>query len=264
MTAFASLWTSSRSTSSRFVRHGPRHIARRLRRVAARMMPGAITDVATDEPAAALTFDDGPHPEFTPRLLEVLARRRARATFFMVGEKAHRQPELVRVVAQQGHEIANHSWNHARFPTLTARARRAQIRACAAAIAPYGRRLFRPPHGEENVACQVDTLWLRHTVVAWSLAVDDWCSTDVAWMAERLTTGIRPGSIVLLHDGMCDAVDERHCDREPMLKAVEIALERLAGGFEFVTASELLRTGRAKRMWSHLTNGTISDSGLDE
>jgi len=217
-------------------------------------MPGAITHVATKEPAAALTFDDGPHPEFTPRLLDVLGRHHARATFFMVGEKAHQRPELVRIVAQQGHEIANHSWNHARFPTLTARARRAQIRACAAAIAPYGQRLFRPPHGEENVACQIDTLWLRHTVVAWSLAVDDWCSTDVAWMAERLTTGIRPGSIVLLHDGMCDAPDERHCDREPMLRAVDIALERLRGRLRFVTVSELLRTGTAKRMWSHLNN----------
>src|SRR5206468_4992188 len=82
---------------------------------------GAITHVATGEAIAALTFDDGPHPEFTPRLLDILDKHRARATFFMLGENARRHPDLVQRVAQVGHVIGNHSWDHSVFPSLTRR-----------------------------------------------------------------------------------------------------------------------------------------------
>ena len=236
-----------------------RRITHTVLGVAARAMPGTITHVDTDRAVAALTFDDGPHAEFTPRVLDALGRHGARATFFMIGERAHRQPALVRAVASLGHEIANHSWDHPIFPSISAHARRAQIRACARAIAPYGRRLFRPPHGYENVACQLDALWLRHRVVAWNVAVDDWCTTDVTSMAERLVNDIRPGSIVLLHDGMCDAADDRYLDREPMLKALDNALERLENRWRFVTISQLLRAGRPHKGRSHLAEFTISD-----
>jgi peptidoglycan/xylan/chitin deacetylase (PgdA/CDA1 family) len=88
--------------------------ARRLTRivlgVAARAMRGTISHVDADKPVAALTFDDGPHAEFTPRVMDVLERHRAHATFFMIGERAHRQPTLVHAVASRGHDIANHSW----------------------------------------------------------------------------------------------------------------------------------------------------------
>jgi peptidoglycan/xylan/chitin deacetylase (PgdA/CDA1 family) len=225
------------------------HFARRMVRKAfaavLRRMTGTITHVETLQPVVALTFDDGPSPESTPRLLEILERHRVRATFFMIGEKAHSHPELVRSVAMHGHEVANHSWDHREFPLLTGRARRSQLRACARAIAPYGHRLFRPPWGVSG-AYHLDAFLLRYKIINWSVGADDWCSSDAALIADQLVSRIRPGSIVLLHDGLC-SLDDRYRDREPMLKAVEMALERLRGRFQFVTISELLRLGRSQR-----------------
>src|SRR5262245_56809812 len=76
---------------------------------------GSIVRVATHEPAIALTFDDGPHPEETPRVLEILERHGARGTFFMVGKSARRYPEVVARAAEGGHALANHSWDHPSF-----------------------------------------------------------------------------------------------------------------------------------------------------
>jgi peptidoglycan/xylan/chitin deacetylase (PgdA/CDA1 family) len=103
-----------------------------------------ITHVPTQEPVAALTFDDGPRPECTPRLLDLLKRDRVHATSLMLGEAAKKYPDVVRQVAG-GHAIGNRSWDHWSFPLIRWRERPAQLRACASAIAPYGgQRLFRP------------------------------------------------------------------------------------------------------------------------
>lgn len=88
---------------------------------------GTITHVATQDPVAALTFDDGPHPRYTPRILQILEKHQARATFFMVGEAAQKQQELVRLVAQAGHAIGNHSWDHPSLSSICGRDRRSMI-----------------------------------------------------------------------------------------------------------------------------------------
>jgi peptidoglycan/xylan/chitin deacetylase (PgdA/CDA1 family) len=228
----------------------PPDIVTSLGRLTARLrrrLTGIITHVATAEPVVALTFDDGPHPAFTPAVLEILARHDARATFFMIGVNARRHPEVVQAVSRAGHAIGNHSWDHSIFPLLTGRARRSQLRACARALAPYGRRLFRPPHGYYDVASQLHVLSLGYTAVNWSVDVDDWCTADVDRMRESLLTQTRPGSIVLLHDALCDAPDESFADRRPMLLALDAFLEHRAGRFRFVTIPELLRYGRAQR-----------------
>lgn len=212
-----------------------------------RRLTGIITHVATAEPVVALTFDDGPHPVFTPAALEILARHRARATFFMIGVNARRHPEVVQSVSRAGHAIGNHSWDHSIFPLLNGRRRRSQLRACARALAPHGGRLFRPPHGYYDVASQLSVLALGYTAVNWSVDVDDWCTGDVDRMRESLLTRTRPGSIVLLHDALCDAPDESFSDRRPMLLALDAFLEHHAGRFRFVTIPELLRYGRAQR-----------------
>jgi peptidoglycan/xylan/chitin deacetylase (PgdA/CDA1 family) len=208
-----------------------------------------ITHVLTRDPVAALTFDDGPHPLYTPRLLEVLKKHGARATFFMVGEAALRHPDVVRLVASEGHAIGNHSWDHPSFCLISGRERRAQIRACEQVIAPYAARLFRPPYGHHNVGVWLDATRLRYTVVAWNVSARDWRSDDATWMAEQLINQIRPGSVVDLHDSLFNAVAERYFDREPMLTAVNTVLERMSSAFRFVTVPELLRHGRAMRDW---------------
>lgn len=98
---------------------------------------GTITHVSTRELLVALTFDDGPHPDYALRLLDILERHQAHATFFMLGEAAKRHPEIVTMVARQGHAIGNHSWDHPSFPLVNGRERRAQIRACGKAIEPW-------------------------------------------------------------------------------------------------------------------------------
>src|SRR2546425_2448596 len=150
-------------------------------------MQGTITSVVTRDPVAALTFDDGPHPQYTPLLLEILEQYQARATFFMVGESAHKHPQLVRQVAQAGHAVGNHSWNHPFFPSLPSHQRRKQIRVCEYALAPYGQRLFRPPYGAEDLASHLDALSLHYKADAWNLDAEDWLARDPAWMADVLT-----------------------------------------------------------------------------
>lgn len=204
---------------------------------------GAITHVRTTDPVVALTFDDGPDPEFTPRFLEILDRHQAHATFFMVGEAAHRYPELVRQVAQAGHAIGNHSWDHPSLPLISGRERRRQIRACGRAIAPYGQGLFRPPFGHQNVASRLDALWLGLKVIAWNLAVEDWLGRDGQWMVDRVTTQLQPGSVVLFHDSLYTFLEERYVNREPTLQAVDLLLKCLGHRFRFVTVPELLRHG---------------------
>jgi peptidoglycan/xylan/chitin deacetylase (PgdA/CDA1 family) len=123
---------------------------RRLVSAGHRAVMGPITHVATREPVAALTFDDGPHPDYTLRLLEILGRHQATATFFVVGEAAQRHPDVVRQIAASGHALGNHGWDHTSLVTVDGRERRRQVRACAAAIGPCGERLFRPPFGHQS------------------------------------------------------------------------------------------------------------------
>ena len=95
---------------------------------------GTLVGVRTTEPVAALTFDDGPDPETTPRLLDLLARHGAKATFFLVGKRAAKHPGLVARLAAEGHAIGNHSWDHPALSRLPAAAVAEQLRRAAAAI----------------------------------------------------------------------------------------------------------------------------------
>lgn len=219
---------------------------------AVRRMLGSLTSVVTKEKVVALTFDDGPHPEFTPRVIEILAEYQARATFFMVGQAAQKYPDLVRKIGEAGHAIGGHSWDHSSFRRLTGRQRRRQMRACDQALAPYGQPLFRPPYGEQSVAARVDAFWMGYEVVGWTANSGDWFETDASLMASHLVKCVQPGSIILLHDALFDdgkpsfgpKLDrEAHADRESMLSALETMLERLCGTYRFVTVPELLRHG---------------------
>lgn len=231
-------------------------IPRKLLSVATRQVMGTITHVATDDAVVALTFDDGPHAEFTPRLLDILERYQARATFFMLGEAAQQQPELVRRVAEAGHTIGNHSWDHPSFPLITSHERRAQIRACERALAPYGQRLFRPPCGQQSVASCLDALRLGYKVITWDLEVGDWWDRDPERMADLLINRVHPGSVIVLHDALRSHPSaalrprvtlESYATREAMLTALTLFLEQTAARFRFVTIPELLRRGRPYR-----------------
>ena len=211
-----------------------------------RQAVGAITCVETTEPLVALTFDDGPDPTSTPQVLRMLERYGAQATFFMVGAAAHRHPDLVRQVAEAGHAIGNHSWDHASLNAISGRQRRTQLRWCQRVIRPYAQRLFRPPYGHQHVASHLDARLLGFQVVGWSLDVTDWLERDPAVMVAGLREGVEPGSIVLLHDSIFRGEPDQGLQygRGPLLAALELFLQESADRFQFVTLPALLARGR--------------------
>jgi peptidoglycan/xylan/chitin deacetylase (PgdA/CDA1 family) len=176
----------------------------------------------------ALTFDDGPHPEWTPRVLATLAEHGARATFFLVAKKAEEHPEVVRAIVDAGHVVGLHSYAHDRLFALRRerRVREDLERGMGVLERLTGSRptLFRPPIGHTNpvIARVVDTLDL--TVVGWSAAGRDGVATaHVDDVVSRVRRGLRDGAIVLLHDA-----PERG-DREPAaVKALPAILDALA------------------------------------
>ena len=226
-----------------------RRLSGRLTGRAAQPWMGSVRSVQTGQKVAALTFDDGPHPEYTPRLLDVLAKHGAKATFFIVGRAAEAYPDVMERIAAEGHALANHTWDHRSVPLLTKRERIEQMSRCSAALAPYGgdNKLFRPPFGNQSWASRLDALRLGYEVVAWSHHALDWLEHDAAFIEERLAGQLQPGNIFLLHDALYRAEPER-LDRTPCIKAVDTLLTN--SDYRFVTVPKLLKEGKPqKTMW---------------
>lgn len=229
--------------TSRRARKLRNRLRRRALRIVGRSLLGTITHVQTTEPCAALTFDDGPDPATTPLVLDLLERRGAKATFFVLGRHAQRYPDLIARMTAAGHAVANHSFDHLRFPDIGHRERIAQILACERVIAPFGQRLFRPPRGLQSVSSRLDALLLGYRVVTWNVVVRDWENHDPDWMAGCLDTEVKPGSIVLLHDCLFDADNSAAMDRRPMLEALDMFLSRNRTALTYVTVPDLLTRG---------------------
>lgn len=210
---------------------------------------GTLVRVATSEPAVALTFDDGPDPAETPRILDLLERHGARGTFFMVGVRAQEHVDLVARITGAGHAAANHSWDHASFIRLTPGGRRHQLGACAQALGTHGARLFRPPFGEQTVGSLRDARRGGYTVVGWDVVAEDWRDDPAELLVARVMRRLRRGSIAVFHDSLYLADEARFRDRGPTREALEMLLTRLSGAVRFVTVPELLRLG--KPVWGH-------------
>jgi peptidoglycan/xylan/chitin deacetylase (PgdA/CDA1 family) len=176
-----------------------------------------------------LTFDDGPTPAYTPRVLELLARYQARATFFVLGRSAAAYPELVRQEFAAGHGVGNHTWSHRRLTGLHGERLQAEVGATSAAIqrttgAPV--RCLRPPYATADAASaeRVRALGLR--LVLWDVDTNDWLRPGAGVIAGRVLGRVRSGAVVLMHDG--------GGDRSQTLAALEQVLAALsARGFRF-------------------------------
>lgn len=152
----------------------------------------------------ALTFDDGPEPDVTPRVLELLARAGARATFFLIGERAAREPVLVREIADAGHAIANHTWSHSKaFALLPPRAMSAEIDraqdllATSTGAPPL---FFRPPAGFQNVLLEPLLARRGLHLASWTRRGLDAFAQNADAVYRRLSP-LSAGDILLLHDG---------------------------------------------------------------
>lgn len=183
----------------------------------------------------AMTFDDGPHPVNTPRLLDMLKQRKLKATFFVVGQNAKEYPAVLRRIVAEGHEIANHTWSHAYLTKLSPGALRkefADTRDVIVAATGIHPKISRPPYGAVNSA--VKSLLLNefgYSTILWSVDPEDWKRPGVSVVTSRLVTGAHPGAILLAHD-----------IHAPTIDAMPATFDRLlAQGYRFVTVSELIQ-----------------------
>jgi peptidoglycan/xylan/chitin deacetylase (PgdA/CDA1 family) len=189
----------------------------------------------------ALTFDDGPNPAFTPRLLDALASHDVRATFFMVGSHAQAEPELVRRIVAEGHLIGNHSWSHANLALASAGRvgeELARTSQTLEQIAGVPVRLFRPPFGARRPAVLRIARELGLEPVLWNAMTSDWKEPSAEAIVERLTRTIdrleRRGwaANIVLHDG---SHLDRSAEREPSVAAAGELVGRYKGTHRFVT-----------------------------
>ena len=196
-------------------------------------------------PAIAITFDDGPTEPYTSQILDVLRAFGVRATFFVLGARAQAAPDVVKRAADDGHEIGNHTWDHAALPLRTRSAMRETIRRTSdlvQQITGTRPRVFRAPFGWRNP-------WLDGAArregcepIAWTVGVYDTDRPGVDAIVDRAIEAFIDGSILLLHDG-------RSLDPEPDASQVVEALPRIVGearrrGFRLLTISELLADSR--------------------
>jgi peptidoglycan/xylan/chitin deacetylase (PgdA/CDA1 family) len=206
---------------------------------------GTLHRVETTASVAALTFDDGPDPDATPQLLDLLDIHGARATFFVVGASAARHPALTRQIYDRGHAIGNHTWSHPSLRALSRANRRAELQRCAAHLAPYGTRLFRAPWGDVSLSTRLDLLLQGYRPVGWDVQVQDWLAVPAAELAARLARRVRPGSIALLHDALYRTQGEPGLapTRTAMLDGLDAYLSRTPN-LTFVTVPDLLAAGQ--------------------
>jgi peptidoglycan/xylan/chitin deacetylase (PgdA/CDA1 family) len=195
-------------------------------------------------PGLALTFDDGPNPEVTPRLLDLLGACGQRATFFVIGEHVRRAPELLRRMVAEGHAIGLHSDGHSRlFNCWPPRLVRRDLERCGEAIADAtGKappRLFRPPVGLKNPVVGHVCSLMKLRAITWTARGRDTHSPAPEIVLRRLRPALAPGSIVTLHDGyeprrpmpragclevvgrLCDELDQRSLRSLPMVETAD-------------------------------------------
>jgi len=180
----------------------------------------------------ALTIDDGPSPLYTPQVLQILERYRITASFSMIGENVTYYPEMAREVADAGHMIVNHTWNHADLALLTASQTRSEIASATDAIhAAVGKTptMFRAPYGAWSRAALEYCASAKLTPLDWSVDPRDWAMPGVREIVTNIMGNTRTGSIILEHDG--------GGNRSETVAALKIVIPRLLDqGYHFTTA----------------------------
>lgn len=193
-----------------------------------------VTRINTAEPLIALTFDDGPHPSLTPQLLDILRAANVRATFYMIGRNVARYPQLAARVAEEGHEIGNHTWSHPSLFGYSDAGVLDQVdRTNQAVQDAVGRPpvTMRPPYGNLHDRQRLMLYRARNMpTVLWSVDPLDWQRPGSSVVTQRIVRAAHPGAVVLSHD-----------IHAPTVRAMPGTIAGLAArGFRFVTVSELI------------------------
>ena len=200
------------------------------------------SSVAASGGYMALTFDDGPYPPYTDRLLDVLKEKKAHATFFLVAEQAQKYPELVRRMAEEGHTVGLHAFRHRDFLKLAEAEKQndiAQGKKALQAILGNAPVYWRPPHGFRDFSVMEVAAAQKLTVVNWSVIPRDWTGIGKQEIHNRVMDKAENGSIVLLHDG--DSPFYK-ATRQPTVDAVALLIDSLREkGYHLVSLEEYVQ-----------------------
>lgn len=206
-------------------------------------------DVDTNAPMVAFTFDDGPYPSITQRILDVLNENYSHATFFVVGTNAENYPDTLKAISASGSEIGNHTYNHKDLTSISSSEVEEQIDKVNRAVKKAtgeNTTVIRPPYGayNDNVLEQLD-----EPVVLWDLDTEDWSSRNAKTIVDKVMANIKDGDIVLMHD-IYDSTAE----------AVEMLVPKLKEqGFQIVSISEMAEY-KGKTLELHKAYGEIKSS----
>src|SRR5690349_15995119 len=194
----------------------------------------------------ALTFDDGPHPGATPRILDALARHGAKATFFVLAPNVRRHPHLIQRMTHEGHEVAVHGDRHWPLPLLPPMLIRREILKCSAAVCAAGGMkplLYRPPFGFMMPGQSGFVRRLGFTSVLGDVYPEDAQNPGVERIVRRVLRRLTAGSILILHDGSA----LRGIERQQTVDALELILDHATrSGLGAVTVTELLEAERGQ------------------
>ncbi|MGE5397461.1 MAG: polysaccharide deacetylase family protein [Chitinophagales bacterium] len=199
-----------------------------------------VSGVNTEDKVVSITFDDGPDPLYTPQIMELLKRYHARSTFFVIGLHARQYPDLLREIQKNGHEIGNHSYHHRRYIGQSKDYILQDIKMNEDLIEKYCgvKPVFLRPPGGRCTDTLLDIARANHlTIINWGQDPEDWRNKNSLRISRQILANIRPGQIIVLHDG--------GGDRSQTVKAVEQVLSSLSDqGYHFVPVGELLREGK--------------------
>lgn len=205
---------------------------------------GGIVRRGLNHPHVALTFDDGPSPEYTPKILDVLKEKEAKAAFFMVGSHVEKYPDVARRVFAEGHDIGNHTYSHrdlvpaGRKTILTELNKTDQT---ILRVVGVRTRLFRPPRGIISNAGRKLLVELGYTIALWTVSAVDWRGRPPKAIVGRIMRHIKTGGVILFHDSGA-VVRREGADRGNTVEALPLVIDELRRhGYEIVPLSRMIR-----------------------
>jgi peptidoglycan-N-acetylglucosamine deacetylase len=202
----------------------------------------------------ALTYDDGPNDPHTQRLLDVLARHKVHATFFLIGRYVQQRPDIVRELVKAGHVVGNHTFAHPLLILKSAQELRSQLDKCDRALTDAvgeHSNLIRPPFGGRRPAVLRIARRMGLEAIMWNVTGYDWDATSAEHIERKVTSRVRGGNVILLHDGGHRVFG---ADRSYTVTATDRLISRYKSeGYEFVTIPEMMRKAVASSQFSDLS-----------
>ncbi len=197
-----------------------------------------------DTNMVAITFDDGPSPEFTPAILDILKEYNVPATFFMVGAHVEKYPDIARRIVEEGHAVGNHTYNHRNIPTLSAaELQQEMMRATAAIVEITGvyPQYVRPPRGMYDGRFRRLANLMGQEIVLWTISSRDWrYGVSPQSIIKNVTSRVKGGDIILFHDSGA-LIRNKGGDRRATVLALPAVIEAIqAKGLQIVPLEELL------------------------